>query len=329
MAMLRVLHGHPLRALDDRFELNMKEADEVWILSAFVDRASVSILSDTRRPRCKIRFLTGTYANATRLRTFRALARLAHAREITARIWDCGAHRQLHGKLYLWRCGRRGVAWIGSANFTESGLREQGEIVAEVRGAWNTPEIHALRAAFEKEWSLRSNLPLDATFLRRYREAARVPPEVAGTSRRRPGSRRLNRTQVARVFWVPADVSDRMVERVDAVLGPSRPGWRGWWFLWGRQGVSVQPGDKLVVATSATTYALAEARQPVRIGSGRVAVPYEPLRGCVDLRMTKTLRSRWADEGIFEAGKVWHRSRVLDRDQWDGIVRIARKRLRK
>jgi HKD family nuclease len=194
----------------------------VWIASAFVDGGSVGLLSAARRDRCSVRFLTGTYGRATRLRTFRALARLSKGNAVSVRIWNCGAHGQLHAKLYIWRRGRRAVAWIGSSNFTETGMREQGELVAELRGAWNAPEIRSLRAAFEREWSQPTNAPLDEKFLRRYHEAPRIPPELSGTTRRRPGTRRMDKTHAARVMWVLLDLSERVVDRVQATLGESR-----------------------------------------------------------------------------------------------------------
>src|SRR4051794_32543012 len=107
MTTVRLLHGHPLSALVDQFERNTEEADEVWIASAFVDGASVRMLSAAQSDRCSVRFLTGTYGRSTRIRTFRALARLAKTGSISARIWDCGAHGQLHAKLYIWRHGKR------------------------------------------------------------------------------------------------------------------------------------------------------------------------------------------------------------------------------
>ncbi len=323
---MRIIHGHPLKALVDQFERNTEQARELWIASAFVDAASVSMLKAARPAGCSVRFLTGTYGKATRNRTFRSLVALAKQGSISARIWDCGAHGQLHAKLYIWRQGQRGVAWIGSSNFTETGLRDQGELVAEVCGTWDSPEIRSMRSAFEREWAQPTNKALDEKFLRGYREAPRVPPAMTGTIRRRPGTREMGHSQTARVMWVPLDVSERVAKRVDTALGPNRREWTGRWLLWGRNGMTVRPGDKLLVARSKTEYSLAEAREPVQHGRSRVAVPYEPLRGCAELPMTKAVLGRWVDEGILDASKTWYRSRSLSQAQWDAIVRLARKK---
>ncbi|MBK7580063.1 MAG: phospholipase D family protein [Myxococcales bacterium] len=325
MTRLRVLHGHPLDAFVDRFTRNTEQADELWVASAFVDSPSVNVLAAVRPDRCSVRFLTGTYGRATRIRTFRALARLAKADSFSARIWDCGAHGQLHAKLYIWRQRERAVAWIGSANFTQTGLREHGELVAELRGAWNAPEIRALRSAFEVEWSQPGNKPLNERFLQGYHEAPRVPPELKG-ARRRPGRRRMEQPHKARVMWVPRDMSDRVVKQVEEALGPVRRDWTGSWLLWGRNGMAVRPGDKIVVARSKTKYALAEARQPVPYGGRQVAIPYEPLRGCAELSMNAALRRDWVDAGVLGEGKQWHRSRPLSQADWGSIVRLARNR---
>ncbi len=185
---VRILVNTPGRTLRDQLLELTARAREAWLASAFLSRDVLDeLVKAAEEASCKLRFLTGTFGNQTRRTTYERLFQLGGSR-VEARIWDCGQHREFHAKLYLWRLDGEGVAWVGSANLTE-GLWREGELVLEVRGSWGAGLLGKLQAAFEEEW--KRARPLDESFLRRYREAERVSPEVAGRraapERRAPG----------------------------------------------------------------------------------------------------------------------------------------------
>ena len=117
--------------------------------------------------------------------------------------------------------GGGSVGWIGSANLTNGGVQNEGELVLEIRGAGSTGTIRQLREAFESEW-LRGR-PLDAKFIKSYRESPRPAPDVAAV-RPRLGRIAAPRKWRAALFFT-AHVRHHMVEsgaavrRVRSVLG--------------------------------------------------------------------------------------------------------------
>ncbi|MDR7605585.1 MAG: phospholipase D-like domain-containing protein [Armatimonadota bacterium] len=175
--------------LDELLKL-MARAREARLASAFLSRDVLDeIVEAAEKSNCKLHFLTGTFGNQTRRAAYERLLQLGGNR-VETRIWNCGQHRDFHAKLYMWRLDGEGVAWVGSANLTE-GLWRDGELVLEVRGRWGAGLLGKLQAAFDGEW--KRARPLDGSFVRTYREAKRVYPEVKGRrgpKRRASGKRR-------------------------------------------------------------------------------------------------------------------------------------------
>lgn len=181
---VRILVNRPGRTLRDELLELTARAREAWLATAFLSRRVLDeIVEAAEKSSCRLRFLTGTFGRQTRRETYERLLQLRGNRA-EARIWDCGQHRDFHAKLYVWRLDGKGVAWVGSANLTD-GLWRDGELVLEVRGGWGAGLLSKLHAAFEEEW--KRARPLDRSFLRTYRQAKRVYPEVKG--RRAPERR--------------------------------------------------------------------------------------------------------------------------------------------
>ena len=188
----KVLVSRPLSPIADRMRDLASTARDFWIASAFLGTTAVDqIVGAALQGGATVRLLTGTFGNNTRKSTFARLFTLQKRGRLEARIWDTGWHRRFHGKLYLWHLRRGGhVAWLGSANLTEGGLNEEGELVLELRDSTSSRAIAQLRRAFLKEWS--RGTPLDQRFLARYEEAARPAPDIRTVARqpRRTGSGR-------------------------------------------------------------------------------------------------------------------------------------------
>ncbi|WP_376792145.1 phospholipase D-like domain-containing protein [Thermoflexus sp.] len=204
----RVLLSRPNRSLREGFLKLTEQASEAWMATAFLNWDMLEEIMKRREAGCMFRILTGTFGRQTRQQTFKRLLELRRGGSVRARIWDCGQHRDFHAKLYLWRVGEEGVAWVGSANLT-AGLWREGELVLEVRGKWEDALLRALRTAFEAEW--KRARPLDESFVRAYRESRRIysevkarPPRGRDGGPRRPAGRGSSSREIAFLFtWNP------------------------------------------------------------------------------------------------------------------------------
>jgi HKD family nuclease len=164
------------------------QALEFWVATAFVTTNVVNdIIAGGLQSGTRIKFLTGTFGRATRRATFkRLLALAAGTSPLQTRVWRRDGHQNFHAKLYLWRLQQgEGVAWIGSANLTDGGLRNTGEILFEIRDRWDSRVFRTISEAFEQEWQ--RGVPLSSDFVKGYREAPRTsfPPDVRAISRRK------------------------------------------------------------------------------------------------------------------------------------------------
>lgn len=190
-------------------------AVELWVASAFVSSDALGDITQPLVTRGKaVRFLTGTFGNATRKRTFQRMLTLHQQHpEFEPRVWTWRTG-QFHAKVYLWKLGREGVAWVGSANLTAGGMANEGEIVLELRAPWDGPQMRSVRLAFEHEW--RRGVPITEQFVRNYRQSRRAPPDarVSRRMRRTPaaarGAGRFFTTSVAYHFPERSPVTARI-----------------------------------------------------------------------------------------------------------------------
>ncbi len=165
----------PLSSLADAAQEFSAKCDELWVATAFVDELAVkhvigpAVAEHANRggKAAKVRFLTGTFGQVTRHRTFARLERLVRKGAIEARVWE----GEFHIKLFIWRFGARVVAWIGSANLTAGGLQREGELVLQLTGRWAETRHKRIRSPFEREWQRAR--ALDASFLASYKESPR------------------------------------------------------------------------------------------------------------------------------------------------------------
>lgn len=208
--------------LGHRVEELCADATEILIASAFVtsDVVAASLLPAVKRG-ARVRLLTGTYGHFNRKALFALLLKHAAIGKLDVRVWQGDGSHELHAKLFAWRVRRGGEAWIGSANFTNGGFNNEGEITLAERGAWTSPGIARLRAAFESAW--RDGTPLDARFVREYREAPRAPPDGRLRAPRAPlGRRARERRDRMLVAYCDSEYDDDspVVKRIDSVVFP-------------------------------------------------------------------------------------------------------------
>src|SRR5687768_16038316 len=85
---------------------------EMLVATAFVtddviDGVLMEAIERADRAGASVKFLTGTFGNATRKRTFKKLLRLADLYEhVSVAIWTAGRGGNFHAKMYVWRMPR-------------------------------------------------------------------------------------------------------------------------------------------------------------------------------------------------------------------------------
>ena len=281
-ATLKLRRNTPLNPLADRLRALLRDCVQFDVATAFVSDDAVSDLIESAVDSgVSVRFLTGTFGSATRQKTFRSLLNLQDAASLQSRIWSCGTHRNFHGKLYLWRLrDGRGVAWIGSANFTNSGLQSDGELILEVTGGWNSSPLKTLRTSFEQEWKRGS--PLTDAFVTTYRQAERTPADfvvrksAAVIRAHAPFRRRVSKAFVVSVRNHISDDSPTG-KRVRTLLGGTADNWLR---HFSKKLRKLRPGRRgVVIDTLDKTIAIVEVTDSVRDGSASVFSYVSAFRG--------------------------------------------------
>ncbi|NMO17428.1 NgoFVII family restriction endonuclease [Pyxidicoccus fallax] len=224
---LKVLRNTPLRPLAKRMAWLVGQCEEFHLATAFVSKNAVEdMLSAATEHLPSICFLTGTFGNNTRQATFRRLLELQNQKRLKGRIWRCKAHGDFHEKLYLWRLpDGQGVAWVGSANFTDGGLQAEGELIVEIRGPWDGTDLSVLRRAFEAEWERGKSL--SKNFVDTYKESERPVLDLHGTRKVRSGGNVVASAGKERFFvtTVEREADAETVERVGRLLDGSADEW--------------------------------------------------------------------------------------------------------
>ena len=211
----------PLHPIAKEMRTMTQQATEFWAATAFLSLDVIDdILAAGLESGTRIRLLVGTFGNQTRKRAFRRLMALSKLRdELIVKIWDCGRHRNLHAKIYLWKfLSGTGAAWVGSPNLTVGGLQAEGEVAFELRGPWRGQELRVVCDAFEAEW--RRSTPLDEAFVGSYEESKRTAPDLRLANRRRtrrkpkPEGRTLL-TSISHYFGEGSAVAERVEQRLE------------------------------------------------------------------------------------------------------------------
>jgi HKD family nuclease len=317
----KVLVSTPLTPLSKRMKDRTEFARSLWIATGFTSRAAVDeIAEDALRKGTTVRFITGTFGSQTRRKTFSKLLRLSQKTPFEVRIWSCARHRNFHAKLYIWRLkSGGGVAWIGSSNFTDGGLRNEGEVVAEIQGPWDGSVLREFRRAFESEW--RRGEPISEHFVRTYKESKLRAPDMKAM-RRRP-TKEL-RPPGSRFFVVGINMHYRedgeVARRVDRLLEIDTP----WCRVFGRVFKRVRKKDRgLFLDAVDHTLTVGQVVETARDGTAKV-IAYEPLpRGNGWIKWNRVSREALSQEADFELGTKIPRSRWLSPLAGQSITRVV------
>lgn len=277
----QVLVSRPAKPIAHRMRELTEHSREFWIASAFLTREVVDEQVGTAiEAGANTRLLTGTFGNNTRKAVFARLLALHKQGKVETRIWDTGQHRRFHAKLYLWRLkgGASEVAWVGSSNFTSGGLRQDGELILELRARAGTATLAQLRRAFTTEWS--RGRPIDQAFLDDYEQAAHPAPDflaLRATRRRVRGGRALLNKQ-RRNFIVPFTqaLGERREAELRSLLGGTAQD--ADLFTSDLKSTSrTRAGDRgLVIDLMDNSAELVEVIDAVRVRGGRL-IAHEPL----------------------------------------------------
>lgn len=272
----RLLRSTPLRPLSARMRGLTRECIEFWAATAFLSKDAVlDALDAATKARAAVRILTGTFGNCTRRSTFQALLRKAKKnRAIKTAVWHCGTHGDFHGKVYLWKLsGGDGVAWIGSANLTDGGMQNEGELVLQIQAKWTSSTLKRLRVGFEAEWKRAE--PLSLEFVTAYREAKRTAPDQhvfkhrSAPLQRRPAFSRGRR----KLRYFTTNVTQHVREesplyrRAERLTGSAEY----WMHLHSKTLKSVRIGDRcMLVDLADSTAALIQITDVVPDGNARI-----------------------------------------------------------
>ncbi|MBK8695647.1 MAG: DEAD/DEAH box helicase family protein, partial [Deltaproteobacteria bacterium] len=145
----------------DALRAAMREADEVAIAVSFVRASGLQLLlpalSGLRERKAKVRLLTSTYLDVTEPQALLSLSKQSPI-ELRVQSGSQGFHAKSH--LLTLREGQR-VGWIGSSNWSLSGLRDNvewnvrvddgdafEEALAAFDGLWRRDDVRAIDEAF-------------------------------------------------------------------------------------------------------------------------------------------------------------------------------------
>lgn len=321
VARLQVLRNTPLRPLANKMRTLVEQCDEFLVATAFVSLGAVQdfLVTAAKRRQPSIRFLTGTFGHNTRQATFENLLKLQEKGRLDARVWSCGSHENFHEKLYLWRLPKGlGVAWVGSANFTDGGMQAEGEFVVEIRGKWDGPEILALRRAFDAEW--KRGEPINQKFVATYKEAERPAVDLKKPRKRRGAPKRkvLPKNGLCFITSIEDVADDETEERVQRLLG----GTADQWMHHGVQTLSkIRVGQRGVLADNTEgTVALVQVTDTARDG-GFWVFAFEPVFGSRSwLKWSSALRKQLAAAGL-GSDKKSPRSRWISAERATSVAR--------
>ena len=152
-ALPSFVHGDDLH-----FEHALRDAllvaDRADILSAFLQTSGVQLLLDDLRDALRrgtrIRMLTGDYLGISSADALRMLLRLAEEQPgFSPYFFETHGVASFHPKSYLFFCGDRGVAYVGSSNISRSALQEAVEWNLRLVSDDDATTFNAIAGRFE------------------------------------------------------------------------------------------------------------------------------------------------------------------------------------
>lgn len=139
-----------------KFQAYVKNAERIDLAVAWVTNSSVLELlrrQTYRRPSLKIRALVGIDTNFTHPVALQTLASFAEIRVVKNK------QGIFHPKMYLFYFPKKMIVWVGSANFTDSGLNGNEELVSEFESSLEFS--NEAKIWFDNRWKLIEKLDSD------------------------------------------------------------------------------------------------------------------------------------------------------------------------
>lgn len=145
----------------------LMKAGEFSIASAFINNEAIELLAASLKKNKKLqgRVLIGLYNFFNKKKDLEALLQLVNSNPARMQV-HISLDPCFHWKYYHFVTGQKQTYYIGSANFTTSGMANNRELVVKLSGSKSNPEssIASLSNSFEKEWKNAGTLasfPLD------------------------------------------------------------------------------------------------------------------------------------------------------------------------
>ena len=118
--------------LESQLDFYFKEAQEVCIATAFINQRAVDhliqYLQNGKQKTKIVRLLVGLYGRFNSPQILAELLRIQARYSAICKI-RIASNERFHWKCYLLDTGKTQISFVGSANFTGSGISESGEMV--------------------------------------------------------------------------------------------------------------------------------------------------------------------------------------------------------
>jgi len=166
------LTNKAVHTLHDELTSALKEAHRFSIATAFIDDTAITLVKialDANSP-ISGRILTGLYNNFNRKVHLERLLQLTLDYPDRLQV-HISLDRCFHWKFYQFTIDQKNLVYIGSANFTKSGMTEGRELIVKLSDRTNSSNrsLQNLANSFEKEWT--NSRSLSEFPLEHYREA--------------------------------------------------------------------------------------------------------------------------------------------------------------
>ena len=141
--------------LDTEFEKLFSITKDISIATAFISRSTIGIIKQYLKSCIKdnkqLRLIVGLYGGFNSKDDLKELLKLAkkYPNNFFSHI---SRNSAFHWKYYSFSLNNNVTAYVGSANFTTSGLNNAGELTIQIKGKTNTREIKILKTEFVKLW---------------------------------------------------------------------------------------------------------------------------------------------------------------------------------
>jgi len=254
------IHLHVTRS-DDFIDIMGKHLSasktpvEIIVAAAFLDNYAIQTIEEwlSNEKTAKIRLLTGVMNRWNRKRVFRRLYALAQERpKLEVRI---SRDERFHWKFFGLISDSQCIYFIGSANFTEEGCTQPGDVMFEIRLAGKEQQGRP-KEVFDIEWSEGCSRILDNDFLESYEESrlSRLSPltkrlkkvlvlkEAATPEKKPPDGERSTHEQF---FFVSTNRNLTKLQ-TEAIERATRWPHRDFCAISGKDAGAIRPGDHVV-----------------------------------------------------------------------------------